>query len=160
MISLIWAMDSKRTIGRDNKLPWRLPADRAYFKKLTVGHKVIMGRRTYESIGKPLPSRENIVITSDTSYNAEGCLVCNNPQEALRLASGEEAFVIGGAKIYSEFLPYADRLYITQIEDTFDGDVFFDELDLSSWRLVSKTKGETNEKNPYEYYFLFYEKNK
>ncbi len=158
MISLIWAMDKKRTIGRDNRLPWRLPADLAYFKKLTVGHKVIMGRRTYESIGKPLPSRENIIITSDMSYNAEGCAVCHNPQEALRLARGEEAFVIGGSKIYSEFLPYADKLYITQIEDNFEGDVFFDEFDLNGWKLISKTKGETNEKNPYEYYWLVYER--
>jgi len=159
MISLIWAMDRNRTIGKDNKLPWRLPADLAYFKRLTLGHKIIMGRKTYESIGKPLPGRENVIITKNKDFLSEGCTLCNSIEEALRLADEEEAFVIGGAEIYSKFFTYADKLYITQIEENFSGDTFFQEIDFNEWTLISKTKGEKDEKNPYEYYFLVYERN-
>lgn len=158
MISMMVAIGKNRVIGRNNKLPWHLPADLAYFKKTTTGHTVIMGRKTFESIGKPLPNRRNVVITRNKDYKAEECIVCHTIEEAQRLCSNEEAFVIGGADIFSEFLPFADRLYITFIEEAFEGDIFFPEIDYSDWVLVSKVLGERNERNPYSYYFAVYDR--
>jgi len=158
MISIIFAMGRNRVIGKDNNLPWRLPADLAYFKSKTIGHTVIMGRKTYESLGKPLPGRNNVVITRNRALEIEGCTVYSSIEEALRLGDSEEVFVIGGADIYKSFLPYADKLYITSIDDTFEGDTFFPEIDYSLWRLVSDIPGEKNEKNPYMYSFLVYER--
>lgn len=158
MISIIFAMDRNRLIGKNNSLPWHLPGDLAYFKKVTLGHAVIMGRKTYESIGRPLPGRRNVIVTRNQDYTADGCTICRSIGEALDLCSDEEAFVIGGADIYSKFLPYADRLYITLIDQEFEGDTYFPEIDYSVWKLVSRTMGEKNEKNPYTYSFLVYEK--
>jgi dihydrofolate reductase len=158
MISLIWAMDKNRLIGKDNKLPWRLPADLAYFKKMTLGHTVIMGRKTFESIGKPLPERQNIVVSRNNDFNPKGCTVCHSILEVPELCSDGEAFVIGGADIYSAFLPYAAKLYLTLIEHEFSGDLFFPEINYDEWELVSKVKGEKNEKNPVDYYFMEYKK--
>lgn len=161
MISLIVAMDKKRTIGRGKNLPWRLPADLAYFKKITMGHTVIMGRKTFESIGKPLPGRDNVVITQRADYHPEGCRVLHSVDEALTLNGKEkEIFVIGGAEVYRQFFPYAGRLYVTRIEEAFEGDVFFPEIDPEEWRLVSERRGRTDEKNPYRYYFCLYERRK
>jgi dihydrofolate reductase len=157
MISIIAAMDRNRIIGQDGHIPWRLPADLAYFKQLTLGHSVIMGRKTFESIGKSLPGRENVIITRDKDYQKENCLVLHSFNETLNYCAGKNVFVIGGAQIYREFFPYADWLYITRIEESFPGDSFFPEIDSKLWKLVSKTRGERNEKNPYEYYFLIYE---
>jgi dihydrofolate reductase len=158
MISLIWAMGENRTIGKDNDMPWHLPADLAYFKKVTSGHTVLMGRKTHESIGRSLPNRKNIIITHNKEYKAEGCTVVHSVEEALNHTNEDEVFVIGGAQIYDVFLPTADRLYITQIEQSFDGDAFFPPFDLSKWKLISEEQGIKSEKNPYDYKFLVYEK--
>lgn len=159
MISLIAAMAQNRVIGKDNRLPWRLPADMAYFKQTTMGHPVVMGRKTFESIGKPLPGRRNIILTRDPDFRAEGCEVCHSITAVLALsrAGEKEFFIIGGDSVYSAFFPLADRLYLTFIAQSFAGDAFFPEIDARKWRLVSKTQGEINEKNPYEYSFLIYE---
>lgn len=160
MISLIVAIAQNRVIGKDNRLPWRLPADLAYFKQTTMGHPVVMGRKTHESIGKPLPGRRNIVLTRDPDFRAEGCEIYHSVEAALaeaRSGEGREFFIIGGDSVYSAFFPFADRLYLTLIHKDFEGDAFFPEIVARKWRLVSETKGETNEKNPYEYSFLIYE---
>ncbi|RBW69495.1 dihydrofolate reductase [Bacillus taeanensis] len=159
MISLIWAMGQNQTIGKDNDMPWHLPADLAYFKKVTSGHTVLMGRKTHESIGRPLPNRKNIIITNNKAYKAEGCIVVHSVKEALTHTKEDEVFVIGGAQIYEVFLPFADRLYVTHIKQDFDGDAFFPLFDLNEWMLVSEEQGIKSEKNPYHYKFLVYEKN-
>jgi dihydrofolate reductase len=158
MIALVAAIARNQVIGQHGQMPWHLPADLAYFKQLTLGHSVVMGRKTFESIGKPLPNRENVIITKNMGYQKEGCLILHSMDEACAFCAGRETFIIGGAQIYQEFFSYADRLYITFIDEVFSGDSFFPEFDEKRWRLVSKTKGEQNEQNPYDYYFLVYEK--
>ncbi len=160
MISLIWAMDENRAIGKNNQLPWRLPADLQFFKRVTMGSPVAMGRKTYESIGKPLPGRENIVITRNPSFKPEGCMTASSVEQVLEADrdTGTELFIIGGADIFKQALPFADRLYITQIYESFDGDTFFPEFDMDGWKLVSREKGKKDEKNPYDYEFLCYVK--
>ncbi|KIL39163.1 dihydrofolate reductase [Gordoniibacillus kamchatkensis] len=160
-ISLLLAMDRNRGIGVDNKLPWRLPADLAYFKRLTTGHTVLMGRRTYESIGKPLPNRHNVVVTRDRSYRAEGCEIVHDLEEALRRyegKGGDELFVIGGGEIFNAALPVADKLYITYIDHEFAADTFFPAVDENAWQLVSREPGVKDERNPYDYEFRVYER--
>ena len=133
-ISLVVAISRNRVIGRDNQLPWRLPADLAFFKRVTMGHPVIMGRRTYESIGKPLPGRLNIVVTHRGYYDAPGCTVVNSMGEAYTAAGeAEEACVIGGSAIFAESLPIADRIYLTEVDAVVEGDTFFPEFDRSQW---------------------------
>lgn len=129
-ISIIVAVaGEKRVIGKKGGLPWYIPAELKRFKSITMGHPVIMGRKTHESISRPLPGRTNIVITHDPDYSAEGCLVAHNLEEALRLASNasgdDEVFVIGGGQIYAQVLPLADKLYLTYIDKEIEGDVFF-----------------------------------
>lgn len=158
MISLIWAMDRNRVIGLGNSLPWSLPADLAYFKKMTTGHSIIMGRKTFESIGRALSGRINIIMTRDMSYSKDGCIICHSIEEALKLAEGNEVFVIGGAEVYSKFLLVADRIYVTLIDEEFLGDVFFPNIQLDSWILISEDKGIKDEKNPYDYYFKVYDR--
>lgn len=158
-ISLIWAMDRRRLIGRNNGMPWRLPAEQAYFRTVTSGHAILMGRKTYDSLSKkPLPKRHNIVLTRERGFTAEGCTVVHTVEEALRIAERETVFVIGGSEVYALFLPVADRLYITEIDHEFEGDTYFPEFDLAEWRLVSREPGLTDEKNPYRYEFLVYER--
>ncbi|WP_053366875.1 dihydrofolate reductase [Bacillus sp. FJAT-27245] len=158
MISFIWAMDKNMVIGKDNKLPWHLPEDLKFFKKSTMGHPIAMGRKTYESIGRPLPGRENIIITRNPGFSAEGCTVMNSIDEFLEYSKNkdEEYFVIGGAEIFKEMFPVADKLYITLIHDEFPGDTFFPEFDLDQWVLLFSEKGPTDEKNPYDYEFRIY----
>lgn len=158
MISFIVAMDKNRVIGRNNKLPWHLPADLAYVKKTTMGHPLLMGRKTYESIGRPLPGRTNIVFTRNPHYEAEGCVVVHSVEEAIRKFGDGELFIFGGAVIYRLFLPVADRMYVTEIEHEFEGDTFFPEIDPAEWREISRVKGVRDEKNPYDYYFVVYER--
>ncbi|MFD1777435.1 dihydrofolate reductase [Fredinandcohnia salidurans] len=160
MISLLVAMDKNQLIGKDNDLPWRLPADLAYFKRVTMGHPIIMGRKTYDSIGRPLPGRENIIVTRDTSYEAEGCKVIHSIEEIVKMneQTDQELFVIGGAEIFKEILPHSDRLYITEINEEFKGDTYFSAFDKVEWKVISEEKGIKNEKNPYDYTFLVYEK--
>lgn len=160
MISFIVAMDKNRVIGKDNQLPWHLPADLKFFKKTTMGHPIIMGRKTHESIGKPLPGRENIIVTRNKHYHPEGCTVIHSLAELKKLEAEKEAevFVIGGAELFKTVFPIADRLYITMIAHEFAGDTYFPEFNESDWNLVSIEKGETDERNPYEYSFNIYER--
>ncbi len=160
MISIIVAMDRNRVIGKDNRMPWRLPADLAYFRKVTLGHTVVMGRKTFESIGKPLDGRKNIVLTRDRQYTKEGCTVVHSVEEALKMIQDDkECFIIGGAEIYSAFLPYTQKLYITYIDHEFEGDTYFPQINYDQWRMVSRTLGPKNKKIPFDYYFEIYERN-
>jgi len=156
-ISLIWAMDKNRLIGKDNQMPWHLPAELAYFRKVTTGHPVLMGRRTYESIGKPLPNRTNVILTRNEEYKPEGCIVIHSIEEALERFGGQLLFIIGGAQIYRQFLPYAEKLYVTLIDHEFAGDEYFPELDWENWRQISVEPGITDERNPYSYSFQVFE---
>lgn len=160
MISLIWAMDENRVIGLHNELPWRLPEDLKFFKRVTIGHPIAMGRKTYESIGKPLPGRENIVITRDESFHPDGCVVMNSIQDFFEYEDrlDGEVFVIGGAEIFKEVLPKADKLYLTMIHEQFEGDTFFPVFHIDQWELESREIGLKNEKNPYDYEFLIYKR--
>ena len=137
---LIAAMASNRVIGRENSLPWRLPEDLKRFKELTLGHPVVMGRKTYESIGRLLPGRENIILTRDPAYRIEGARVFVSYEEFLADERGREreVFVIGGAQIYARALADAERLYLTEIEASIDGDAFFPELPPGSFEAVSR----------------------
>lgn len=154
-ISLIVAMGENRVIGVENRMPWHLSADLKRFRQITMGKPIIMGRRTHESIGRPLPGRKNIVLTGDPNYRAEGCAVVHNPEEALREAEGgEEAMVIGGSSVYREFLPLADRLYLTLIHRSFPGDTFFPEFDPSAWREVERIDLDDGSANGLKYSFL------
>lgn len=157
MLSSIFAMGKNRVIGRDNQLPWRLPEDLKYFRRITTGHAVIMGRKTHESIGKPLPNRRNIVLTTQTNYQADGCEIAHSIEEVLALVdSKEEAFIIGGAEIYKLLLPYTNKMYITQIHQEFKGDAFFPTFDESEWVLTETAPGVQNDENPYQYEFQIY----
>lgn len=162
MLSIIVAYDKNRGIGINNQLPWQLPADLAYFKKVTMGKPIIMGRKTHESIGRPLPGRDNIIITRNSEYQSDGCIVVHSIKDirALELEKNdEEMFIIGGAEIFKELLDEVDKLYITVIEEEFQADTFFPEIDLCKWKKVSEEKGIRDEKNPYDYYFCVFEKN-
>lgn len=161
MISFIVAMDENRVIGKDNQLPWHLPEDLKYFKRVTMGHPIIMGRKTFESIGRPLPGRENIILTGNHEYHHDGCYVMHSLEELLeycRKDEEKEYFVIGGAEIFRLLFPYADRLYITKIRHQFEGDTFFPLFPMSEWEIVSREKGIKDEKNPYDYEFLVFER--
>lgn len=157
MISLIVAMGENRVIGLDNQMPWHLPADLKYFKKTTTGHSIVMGRKTFQSIGRPLPNRKNIILTRDTSFSANGCQVLHSIEEVLELAKKEDIFVIGGAQIYKQFLSDAEKLYITKINESFEGDTFFPEIG-DEWTLISSEKHAPDDKNTYEYEFQVYSK--
>jgi dihydrofolate reductase len=139
LISIIAAMGSNRVIGRCGELPWKLPVDLERFRVITTGHSVIMGRKTYESIGRPLPNRRNIVITRQPGYHAEGSVVVSRLQQALDLAGGEdEVFICGGGEIYLEALPLADRLYLTILATDFEGDTRFPEIPTGQFREVHR----------------------
>jgi len=160
MISFLWAEDENGLIGKNNDLPWRLPADLKYFKETTMGHAIIMGRKTYESIGKPLPGRTNIILTRDASYQQEGCLVFNSKHELLRWIekNGSKVFVTGGSEIFQLFLEEVERLYVTKIFHEFEGNTFFPKIDWDTWNLISCKTGPKDEKNPYDYEFRIYER--
>lgn len=158
-ISIVAALARNRAIGRDNTMPWRLPEDLKRFKRLTMGHAVIMGRKTFESIGSPLPGRSNIVITRSRDWSPSGCVVVHSLEAALT-ASGEsrEAFVIGGAQIYALAIPYTQHLYMTEIERDFEGDTFFPEIDRSHWREVSRERRVSGGADAFDYAFVEYER--
>ncbi|MFF2156774.1 dihydrofolate reductase [Paenibacillus chitinolyticus] len=157
-ISFIFAMDRNNAIGIDNKLPWHLPADLKYFKKMTTGHPILMGRKTYDSIGRPLPNRDNIILTRQSGFEAEGCTVVHTVEEVLERYTEGEVFVIGGTEVFLLFWPHVDKLYVTFIDDTFEADTFFPEIDPGEWTLVSDEPGIRDEKNPYDYTFRVYER--
>src|SRR3989338_8105608 len=145
IISLIAAMDKNRVIGKDNSLPWKLPEDMKRFRGITKGKPVIMGRKTFESIGRPLPDRKNIIITRDRNYKAEGCIVVNSKEEALNAAKGsEEVMIIGGEQIFEEFLPIANKMYLTFIDKEFEGDAYFPEYDNAEWKEISREEHSSN----------------
>jgi dihydrofolate reductase len=162
MISIITAYDQNRLIGNDSSLPWHIPADLKYFKQLTEGRIVVMGRKTFESLGKPLPNRINIVLTNNKeSFYSRGCLVFDSLYALLNfidIFSDEEVFIIGGSSIYSQFLPYVNRLYVTKIEHEFEGNTYFPDFNEDDWKMISSTKGIKDENNPYDYYFNIYER--
>lgn len=159
MISIIVAVDKNRVIGaRGMGLLWHLPADLKHFKELTMGHVVVMGRKTFESIGKSLPGRMNIIITRRDDYDAPGCISAGSLKEAFARAGEREVFVIGGGEIYEEALPMAQRLYVTRIDHEFTGDVYFPAIDIAEWRMVHKKIGVIDEKNPYPHSFIVFER--
>ncbi|UFU01251.1 dihydrofolate reductase [Radiobacillus kanasensis] len=161
MLSFLVAMDKNSVIGRENDLPWRLPKDLKFFKELTTSHTVIMGRNTFDSMGKPLPNRTNVVVTRNTDYEQEGCIVIHSLDTILewqKESPDQEYFIIGGGKIFEQMLPHADRMYITYIDEVFEGDTYFPNFDSSKWVLTSEKKGEKDEKNPYDYYFRQYDR--
>jgi dihydrofolate reductase len=162
MISFIVAMDDTGAIGKNNNLPWHLPEDLKFFKRVTMGHPIAMGRKTYESIGRPLPGRENVIITRNPAYTCEGCTVFYSVSDFIAWCerSMDEIFVIGGAEIFKETFEFADRLYITHIHHEFSGDTFFPEFAQSDWEIKSRTQGIKDEKNPYHYEFCLYERKK
>lgn len=144
-ISLIAAIGQNRELGNENQLPWHLSADLKYFREQTKGKPVIMGRKTYESIGRPLPMRENIIISRNADYKAEGCHSCTSLDEAITLAktfAQEEVMVIGGGQIYTEALKFADRLYITEVHKSVEADAFFPEFSKTQWQEKSRTPQE------------------
>ena len=158
MISLIVAADEHNVIGGGNKLLWKLPADLKHFRELTTGHAIIMGRKTYASIGRPLPDRQNIVVTRH-SQEISGCDVVGSIDEALELAKdAREIFVIGGGEIYRQALPLVQRIYLTRVHGTFEGDVTFPELNMTEWKEMSREQHPADEKNPHAYTFLVYER--
>lgn len=158
-ISIIVAMDLNRVIGANNDLPWRLPEDLRHVKKITTGHPIIMGRKNYESIGRPLPGRRNIVLTRDKDFKANGCEVVHSVSDIYDICKGEEEiFIFGGEQIYKLFLPVTEKIYLTRIHSEFEGDTFFPEIDLNEWKETSVKQGITDEKNPYVYFFHEYER--
>jgi len=161
IISLIVAMDEKRGIGKTGKLPWRLSSDLKRFRELTMGHHMIVGRKTFESIGKPLPGRQTIVVTRNASFKPDGCLVAASVQAAIAAAQerGEtEVFVIGGAEIYSQTLDAADRVYMTQVHAEVDADRFFPELKHDSWIEKQSAFHPASEENQYPFTFKLLER--
>lgn len=159
MITIIAAIANNNALGKDNQLIWHLPADLRRFKKVTSNHCVIMGRKTYESLGKPLPNRTNIIITRNPNYQAPGCVVVNSLEAAIEAASADEnPFILGGAEIYTQALDYADMLDLTFVHHTFDADAFFPEIDLDVWEESSREDHSSDEKNKYDYSFVTFKK--
>lgn len=155
MISIIVALSENNVVGRDNRLPWRLSADLKRLKSLTMGHHIIMGRKTWESLGRALPGRTNVVITSDKNYNADGAVVVHSLEEALKVSSKDvEIFIFGGGKVFSEALGRVDKIYMTVVHTTVSGDTFFPELNNSEWHEISREDFQADEKNEYDFSFV------
>lgn len=159
ILSLIVAMDEQGVIGIDNGLPWRLSADLKNFKNVTMGKPVVMGRKTYESIGKPLPGRDNIIITRDSTYQAEGCRVLNSLDEMYeRCVDIPEVIVIGGAELYRQTLNKAERLYLTRVHTKVNGDTWFPEFDRDEWKEVERREFAADDSNEYGFSFVVLER--
>lgn len=159
IISIIAAVADNMVIGSNNSLPWNLPADLEYFKKNTLGKPVIMGAKTFESIGKVLPNRKNIILSFDKDYRVEGCIAVTSIESALKeVKENEEVMIAGGASIYKQFLPLADRLYLTFIHHDFEGDTYFPKFDVNKWKEVKRIDNEADKENPYPYSFVILEK--
>lgn len=160
-ISLIAAMDNSGLIGANNDIPWYIPHDLKRFKRITSGHTVIMGRQTFESLSKPLPKRRNIVITSDRQYQKPGIEVVHSIEDAIRIADKkQENFVVGGSAIYEQFLPFANKLYLTFIKAVFEGDTYFPKVDFSNWKLVEEEAHQTDDDPPLHFIYKTYEREK
>ena len=162
MISLIVAASTNNVIGKDNQLLWSLPNDMKFFKNTTWAMPVLMGRKTYESLGKPLPGRLNIVITRQQDWKAEGTTVVNSLEEAIKTAMAadyKESFIIGGGEIFKESLQHiADRIYLTRVDAILDGDAFFPELDMQQWKMVSEDSRQPDAKHAFTYHFQTWER--
>ena len=161
MLSIIVAIAKNNVIGKDNKLIWHLPEDLKRFKRLTTGHTIIMGRKTFESLGRILPNRHHVILCNDAELNIndENVEVLNDISLLDKyINSDEENFVIGGATMYKLLMPYCKKMYITEINKDFDGDVWFPKIDLAKWKITNKEKGLTDENNPLEYEYVTYEK--
>lgn len=160
-ISMIWAMGQDQVIGLNGTMPWRLPRDMAFFKEMTLDKTILMGRKTWESFGsKPLPRRKNVVLTRDQNFTltSEEGVVIHHLEDGLKLAQDGELMVIGGSQIYEQMLPYADKLIVTFIDSAFEGDTFFPEVNWKDWTVTDEVQGITDEKNPYSYRFVTYER--
>jgi dihydrofolate reductase len=158
-ISILVAMAQNRTIGVNNTLPWRCPEDLKHFKALTMGHHMIMGRKTFDSIGKPLPGRTTVVVTRDRNLKIEGCLIAHSLQDAIAAcANDSEVFIVGGAEIYAQSLELADTLYITEIRQDVEGDAHFPEFDKNAWQETAREVRSQQEPQPLEYHFVTYQR--
>jgi dihydrofolate reductase len=154
-LSIIVAMDRNRVIGKGDALPWHISEDLKHFKKITMGKPIIMGRKTHESIGRPLPGRENIILTRDTNYQAEGCTVLNSLDAIFEHCKDiEEVMITGGAEIYKLAFELVSNLYLTEVHTEVEGDTYFPEFDRSEWQEVSREDHKADEKNEYDYSFL------
>lgn len=159
ILTLIVAKSRNNVIGRDNTLPWRLPEDLAHFRKTTMGAPILMGRKTYDSIGRPLPGRRNIVITRNPDLKIEGCEMAHSLEEAQLLCIGTaEIFLVGGAQLYAEALPSADRLVVTEVDIDIDGDAWFPPIDMSVWYEASRETHQAKPPNAFNYAFVTYER--
>ena len=161
LISTIVATAQNNVIGKDNQIPWYLPADLQYFKKITINHHIIMGRNCFESIGRPLPKRTNVVVTRNPFFIATGCVVTHSIEEALRLAEKngeEEVFIIGGGEIYQQSVEFWDRIYWTEVALNTEGDVFFPKIEMKNWKLTSEEKHAKDDKNEMDFAFKIYDK--
>lgn len=160
-LSLVAAVANNNVIGRENRLIWHLPADLKHFKNLTMGSTLIMGRKTFESIGSPLKGRNTIVITRKENYDAKGCKTAHSLEEAINMAKAEkEVFIAGGAEIYQQSIGHklSRRIYLTRIYASFEGDAFFPDMDPAQWELIERIDHEPDEKNHYSYSFLTYKR--
>jgi dihydrofolate reductase len=159
-ISIIAAMGPKKEIGYQNRIPWTLPTDQLYFRKTTLNHPIIMGRKTCEtkSKNKPFPDRTNIILTRKKNYDAPGCLIATSLEAALKLTSSDEIFIIGGAEIYAIALPYAVKMYITEVDYPGPADTFFPDFNIKQWDLTSSKQGIRSERDEYDFRFMVYNK--
>lgn len=159
---IVVAADEDNAIGKDNQLLWHLPRDLKFFKKITTGHTVIMGRKTYDSVGKPLPNRRNIVISRQLGLEIPGCEVVASVAEAMHLVAEQEvdrdAYIVGGAEVFRQTLSLSDRIYLTRVHHRFDADTYFPKLDVSAWKLISREDHPQDEKHKYAFSFLVYER--
>ena len=157
MTTIIAAIAANNALGKNNDLIWHLPADLIRFRKRTTGHHIIMGRNTYESIGKPLPNRTTVIITRNQQYRAPGCVVVHSMREALAIARNDaQPFIIGGAQIYEEAILFADQLDITEVHAEFEADVFFPKIDENLWKETKRETFSSDKKNHYNYSFVRY----
>lgn len=157
MLTIIAAVSENNALGKNNDLVWHLPDDFKRFKKLTTGHHIIMGRKTFESFPKPLPNRKHIIITRQSDYEKKDCIVVHNIQDALAFSrKDEQAFIIGGGEIYRVSLPYVKKIELTRVHHKFEADTFFPEIDMSQWKLVNEEHHEADEKHKYAFTYLTY----
>ena len=161
MIILIAAVAENNALGKNNDLLWHLPNDFKHFKETTVGHHIIMGRKTFESFPKPLPNRKHVIITRQKNYNYEDCIVVSNLEKAISVCPpNQDIYIIGGGEIYKQSILFADKLTITKVHHSFDADVFFPEIDLAIWQLTSQTFHPKDEKHLFDYSFQTFVKKK
>jgi dihydrofolate reductase len=159
VLKILVAFDENRVIGKNNALIWHLPADLKRFKALTTGHVIIMGRKTFESIGRPLPNRTTVVISRQQDLKIEGVILAHSVEEAILKAksiSRDDIFIVGGAEIYQLSLPLADQILVTQLHDIFEGDAFFPEISPAIWEVTEQERGVTDEQNAYQFSYITY----